>query len=76
MDKYHIVIGLALFIGGLVGAIFNAPLARISGAIGRGTGGAFSGEEYYNFRRIMNIVGGVLCAVGGLLLMLGVIHIK
>jgi hypothetical protein len=76
MAEYHIAIGLALFIGGLVVAIFNAPLARISGAIGKVTGVAFSGEEYYNFRRIMNIVGGVLCAAGGLLLMLGLLHIK
>ena len=76
MAEHQTLIGFLLFVGGLLTAYFNEPLARLSGKIGRVTGTAFSGEEQNGLRRAMNIVGGLLCAGGGLLLTLGITHIK
>lgn len=76
MTEHPILMGVVLLIWGVLGATFNKPLARLSGKIGRATGAAFSGEEYFQFRRVMNIIGGVLMAIGGLLLMLGMARLK
>lgn len=72
MTEHTILFGFILFVSGLSVAIFNDWFARVGGTIGRTTGQAFSGEKYHQFSRTVNIIGGILCASGGLLLMLGI----
>ena len=58
--------GLALFVVGTVVAIFNEPLARMSIAINKRTGGLVVPLKV---ARVFNVVGGALCSVGELLLL-------
>lgn len=59
--------GLALFVIGTLVAIFNEPLAKTSLAINRRIGGVVVPLKV---ARVFNFVGGALCSVGGLVLLL------